>query len=86
MLNENNPGQARVDAPILVIHGTNDFLPITAVEQLHERMCTLGQHVELRVIEGGDHDASFSIATADGFEWVQQRFSGQQPVTTCTSS
>ena len=83
LLNENNPGQARVDAPILIIHGTNDFLPIAAVEQMHERMCTLGQQVELRVIDGGDHDASFNIATTDGFDWIQQRLAGDQPVTTC---
>ena len=86
MLNENNPGQVRVDAPILVIHGTNDFLPIEAVEHMHERMCSLGQEVELRVIDGGDHDASWLIATTDGFEWIQQRLAGQQPASTCPSS
>ncbi len=86
LLNENNPGQALVDAPILIIHGTNDFLPIAAVERMNARMCTLGQQVELRVIDGGDHDASFNLATADGYDWMQQRLAGDQPVTTCPPS
>ena len=86
LLNENNPGQALIDAPILIIHGTDDFLPIAAVERMHERMCTLGQQVELRIIDGGDHDASFNLATADGYDWMQQRLAGDQPVTTCPPS
>ena len=86
VLNENNPGTVRVDAPILVIHGTNDFLPVEAVQHMHERLCSLGQQIELRVIDGGDHDASWVIAAADGFEWIQQRLAGQQPVSTCPSS
>ena len=83
LLNENNPGQALVDAPILIIHGTNDFLPIAAVERMHQSMCTLGQQVELRIIDGGDHDTSFNLATTDGYDWMQQRLAGDQPITTC---
>ena len=86
VLNENNPGQALIDAPILIIHGTDDFLPIAAVERMHERMCTLSQQVELRIIDGGDHDASFNLATADGYDWMQQRLAVHQPVTTCPPS
>jgi pimeloyl-ACP methyl ester carboxylesterase len=86
LLDENNPGQTRVDAPILVVHGTNDFLPIEAVQHLHERMCTFAQQIELRVIDGGDHDASWVVASADGFEWIQQRLAGKQSVSTCPSS
>ncbi len=85
ILNENNPGHVRVDAPILIVHGTNDFLPIEAVEQMHERMCGLGQEVELRTIDGGDHDASWLIANTDGFEWIQQRLASDQPASTCPS-
>ncbi len=85
ILDENNPGQVRVDAPILIVHGTNDFLPVEAVQQMHERMCTLGQEVELRVIEGGDHDASWLIATTDGFDWIQQRLASAPSASTCLS-
>jgi hypothetical protein len=44
------------------------------------------QDVELRVIDGGDHDASWLIADADGFEWMQERLARKQPATTCPSS
>jgi hypothetical protein len=65
LLNENNPGQVRVDAPTLVVHGTNDLLPIEDVRHMHELLCTLGRQIELRVIDGGDHDASWVVAAAD---------------------
>jgi pimeloyl-ACP methyl ester carboxylesterase len=83
ILEANNPGQTFVDSPILLVHGTEDYLPYAAVERMHERMCANGQDVELWTIEGGDHDASYEKAGADGFDWIQQRLAGEETASTC---
>lgn len=83
LLEENNPGDVLVDAPILMIHGTDDFLPVDAVERLHERMCAIGQIAELQIIDGGDHDASWFAVQAQSFDWIEQRLAGAEPLSTC---
>jgi acetyl esterase/lipase len=82
---ENDPGQVRTDAPILILHSAADnVVPIGFSEQLQERMCGLGQQVERRVYEEGqDHIEAAPDAIADGFEWIQQQRAGEQPVSTC---
>jgi hypothetical protein len=65
LLRRSNPGQVRVDSPILLIHGTAD---LPGVQALHDRMCQRGQNVELRYVDRRPRrraDAALSTASYD---------------------
>jgi hypothetical protein len=81
LLRANNPGQVRVDSPILLIQGINGDFP--GIQALHDQMCQRGQDVELRFVEGGHLAAGDTAFDGTGFDWIQQRLNGDQLVTTC---
>jgi pimeloyl-ACP methyl ester carboxylesterase len=84
----NSPGAVLTDVPIRVVSPLVD----AAVEydtQVAgvERMCTIGDTVELRTV-GGDHDASIATpaAWAEAVTWISDRFAGVAAVSTCSAS
>jgi hypothetical protein len=47
-------------------------------------MCSVGQVVERRVYDdGGSHGDAVPDAVADGLAWIEERFAGDEPVSTC---
>ncbi len=82
---ENDPGQVATEAPILVLHSAaDDVVPAALSELLVERMCGVGQVVERRVYDdGGSHGDAVPDAVADGLAWIEARFAGEEPVSTC---
>ena len=82
---ENNPGNVATDAPVLIVHSEADnVVPAALSEILAGRMCDEGQVVERRVYEGTmDHGGAVPDAVSDGFAWVEARFAGEEPASTC---
>jgi hypothetical protein len=83
LLDENDPGQVRTDAPLLITYSDPMFGPLSDV--LFERLCDLSQVVELRVYtEGRGHDehVGFEFLPAAP-EWIDARFAGEEPVSDC---
>ncbi|QXC61431.1 lipase family protein [Aquihabitans sp. G128] len=75
---ENDPGRAKVDDPILIIHSDqDDTVPVALSGRLFDRMCGLGQVVERRVlVGGGTHVGAAPEAFKQGLAWLEQRFEG----------
>jgi hypothetical protein len=88
LADENNPGNVKTDEPILILHSAADeTVPAALSAALFERMCGLGQVAERRVYENGHgHVQAAPGAVADGLAWIQQRFSGEDAVSTCPAA
>jgi pimeloyl-ACP methyl ester carboxylesterase len=72
----NSPGASRAPAPILIIQGSADEqVPIQTTLSAVRRLRDVGDDVELRVIEGGDHEVGlFGPGRLDEIrEWVMSR-------------
>jgi pimeloyl-ACP methyl ester carboxylesterase len=84
---ENNPGQVRTEAPVLIIHSEKDeVVPATLSAILHDRMCANGQVVERRVLAEGGHVDAAPGAYASGLAWLADRFAGSgTPASTCAA-
>jgi hypothetical protein len=85
LMEENNPGTVATEGPILVLNSAADELvPNALVDVLYQRMCSEGQVVERRVYqEGQGHVGAAPAAYTDGAAWLQGRFDGAEPTTTC---
>jgi predicted esterase len=84
ILEENNPGDTRTKAPILIIQGDAD--PIVAPEvtaRLVDELCAEGDTVELLVLKGTAHLDAGHVAVPNVVEWISERFAGKPPSTTC---
>lgn len=84
-LNENDPGQKKVDSPLLILHsGADNVVPAILSQAMFDRMCGLGQVVERRVYEKGqDHGGAVPDAVVDGYAWIDGLFNGEQAISTC---
>jgi hypothetical protein len=85
LLTRNSPGLALTPVPIRAVSPKADqAVPYDAQLAGLETLCSVGDTVELRSVEG-DHDASFSTPTAlsDATAWIHDRFAGVEAVTTC---
>jgi len=80
LMAENNPGNVKVDTPVLIIHSDDDTtVPAGLSSILHTRMCSKGQVVERRVLEGaGDHDGAKVPVYVQGLAWLEARAAGTQ--------
>ena len=85
ILENNNPGATRTNAPLLIIQGDAD--PIVAPDvtaRLVDKLCAEGESVELRVLEGTAHLDAGHVAVPDVVQWIADRFAGKPAPTTCT--
>jgi alpha-beta hydrolase superfamily lysophospholipase len=85
ILEENNPGQTRTNAPMLIVQGDAD--PIVAPEitaRLVDKLCAAGETVDLRMLKGTAHLDAGHVAVPDVVEWIADRFADKPPPTTCT--
>jgi predicted esterase len=82
-----NPGQGVTEAPILVIHSDGDeVVPVTLSGILYDRMCSEGQVVERRVLEGaGGHVQAAPEAYAQGLDWLLGLAAGEEPTDGCAA-
>jgi pimeloyl-ACP methyl ester carboxylesterase len=84
LADENDPGQVATDRPVLIIHSAADeAIPVALSERLFQRLCDLGQVVERRVPTEGSHIGAAPQAFFDAFDWIEARFAGEKPISTC---
>jgi dipeptidyl aminopeptidase/acylaminoacyl peptidase len=72
----NTPGATRALAPILIVQGTADEeVPLHTTLSEVRRLREAGDRVDLRLVEGGDHEASlFGPGRLEGIhDWVADR-------------
>jgi alpha-beta hydrolase superfamily lysophospholipase len=85
VLDENDPGRVRVDAPLLILHsGQDDLVPAALSQLMFNRMCENGWTVERRVYNKGQgHGGAVPDAVKDGMAWIGDLFAGKPAKSTC---
>jgi uncharacterized membrane protein HdeD (DUF308 family)/alpha-beta hydrolase superfamily lysophospholipase len=82
---QNTPGNAHTEAPILLVQGTADTIVTPEVtERLAQKLCKNGERVELRLYPGVAHLVTGHEAAPAVLKWITDRFAGKPPPTTCT--
>jgi dipeptidyl aminopeptidase/acylaminoacyl peptidase len=84
ILEMNNPGATRTNAPLLIIQGDAD--PIVAPDvtaRLADELCAEGETVDLRPLTGTAHLDAGHVAVPDVVQWIADRFAGKPAPTTC---
>jgi pimeloyl-ACP methyl ester carboxylesterase len=85
-LEENTPGAAGIDAPILVLHGTaDDIIPIETTRSEVQRLCLVGDTVDFRALAGADHGDSLYAGgrLTELAHWIAERLDGDPATSTC---
>jgi pimeloyl-ACP methyl ester carboxylesterase len=80
----NEPGHARVGAPVLIVHGDADELvPVGTSDVLTKRLCAMGDVVERKVYPGASHGGAALVSLGDVNRFIDDRFAGKKSVSTC---
>ncbi|HEY8543784.1 MAG TPA: lipase family protein [Acidimicrobiales bacterium] len=87
ILEANEVGTVRVDAPLLLISGTADTtVVIDRVRDLYARLCEIGQVTELVEVEGADHGDVIPRTSDTATTWLAERLAGEPPTDTCATA
>lgn len=71
---ENTPGNEPIDAPLLIVQGSDDVLIRADIQRRFvERLCDSGQQVEYREVDGAGHLGVDDAADADVVAWLTDR-------------
>jgi uncharacterized membrane protein HdeD (DUF308 family)/pimeloyl-ACP methyl ester carboxylesterase len=80
----NSPGATRIHAPLLIVQGGSDKIVDPAVtRRFVERLCGLGEKVELLVLPAVGHLETGHDAAPAVARWIGDRFAGKLAPTTC---
>jgi fermentation-respiration switch protein FrsA (DUF1100 family) len=80
LLTENDPGTFAEpsDAPLLVVHGSDDEqIPVAASALMFDQLCAIGQDQTRWVYPGRDHSGVLEPAAVDMLAWTAHRFAGE---------
>jgi len=84
LLARNTPGHAATPAPILLAQGADDDrVTPAATRALVQRLCRLGDTVELRTYRDVGHFDIPEAASTDVAAWIGERLAGRPARTTC---
>jgi alpha-beta hydrolase superfamily lysophospholipase len=84
LLARNTPGRAATPAPILLAQGADDDrVTPAATRALVQRLCRLGDTVELRTYQHVGHFDLVEAASTDVAAWIGERLAGRPARTTC---
>jgi hypothetical protein len=84
LLARNTPGHAATPAPIFLAQGTADEVATPATTRaLIQRLCRLGDTVELRTWQDVGHFDIPEVASADVLAWIGDRLVGRPARSTC---
>jgi alpha-beta hydrolase superfamily lysophospholipase len=84
LLARNTPGQAATPAPVLIAQGADDEVATPATSRaLVQRLCRLGDTVELRTYQGVGHFDVIQVASTDMVGWTGERLAGRPARSTC---
>ena len=86
-LDANQPGEVKIDAPVLIIHGSDDeLIPVATSEVLQKSLEQRGTSVERIVYPGAGHaDVALSSLT-DVLGWIAKRLPAASPNSTASSA
>jgi secretory lipase len=84
LLARNTPGHAATPAPILLAQGADDDrVTPAATGALVQRLCRLGDTVELRSYQHTGHFDIPAVASPDVLAWMGERLAGRSARSTC---
>jgi hypothetical protein len=84
LLARNTPGHAATPAPIFLAQGADDDRVTPALTRvLVQRLCRLGDTVELRTWQHVSHADIPQAASADVLGWIGERLAGRPARSTC---
>jgi acetyl esterase/lipase len=84
LLARNTPGHAATPAPIFLAQGADDDRVTPAVTRaLVQRLCRLGDTVELRTYQNVGHFDLVEAASTDVAAWIGERLAGRAARSTC---
>lgn len=83
-LDENDPGQVASESPLLLVQGGQDplVLPVRTAA-LFDRLCGLGQIVDMLDVPTADHDTVTDQARDDIATWLAARLAGEPAPDDC---
>ncbi len=80
-LDADEPGQSKIDAPILIIHGEIDELvPVSSSKTLQDQLVALGSTVERKVYPGAGHADVVLTSLTDSIAWIAKQAAAPGPV------
>jgi pimeloyl-ACP methyl ester carboxylesterase len=83
-LEENDPGQVASEAPLLVVQGGRDAVVVPdRTAALVERLCGIGQVVEVLDLPTADHSTEPGEAEDEIAAFLTARFAGDAPTDSC---
>ena len=83
-LQENSPGNAVTEVPILLMQGEADMVvPSFLTGILYANLCLIGDEVDYRVFEDFGHNDSTQQNMPLMLGWTETRFAGEPAATTC---
>ena len=81
---ENTPGAELIDAPLLIVQGTDDVLIRPDIQRRFvSRLCESGQQLEYREFTGVGHLAVDDAADGDVVAWLTDRLTTPPTINTC---
>jgi hypothetical protein len=81
---QNDPGQVASDSPLLLAQGGQDSLVLPArTAALFDRLCGLGQVVDLLEVPTATHDSVTGEAAEYVTTWIADRFAGKPATDDC---
>jgi alpha-beta hydrolase superfamily lysophospholipase len=84
LLARNSPGHAAVPAPVLIAQGADDQVVVPAATgALVQRLCRLGDTVELRTYQHAGHFDIPGVAGSDVAAWIGERLAARPARSTC---
>jgi alpha-beta hydrolase superfamily lysophospholipase len=84
LLARNTPGHAATPAPIFLAQGADDEVVVPAATRaLVQRLCRLGDTVEVRSYQNVGHFDIPEVASADVLAWIGERLAGRPARPTC---
>jgi pimeloyl-ACP methyl ester carboxylesterase len=84
ILLENDVGDVKVDAPLLLISGSADpIVVVDRVRELYSKLCDTGQVTEYLELEGADHGTEYAMGNDRIEAWMAERVAGEPPEDSC---
>ncbi|MDQ2677609.1 MAG: lipase family protein [Actinomycetota bacterium] len=83
-LERNDPGKVVGAAPLLLVQGGADILVLPArTAALRERLCGIGQPVDMLEVPTADHDSVVEQSLTEVGAWLRARLDGEPAVDEC---
>lgn len=84
IINGNDVGHYRADAPLLLVQGTADItVTPERTRDLYARLCANGQATEYVEVQGADHGNVGSVYSDEIRAWMVARLAGEPATSTC---